>query len=500
MTIGRQAVLYAAGLAALARWRWDPWPLPGEAPALDLVAHHDPGLLAALQAWHYAGPAAAALIVGSAALSLLEVWGPRIRSGGGAGALPRRPKPGRREPLVVLGEQHHPVEPKPSPRPSWLAIPAKGLYTGVAVFGAVGSGKTSGVMRPLADQVLSWRADDAERRASGLVLEVKGDFCHQVRELLEACGRGADYVEIGIGGSRSWNPLDIPEMDSYSLAWQLISVKTQLSGKSKEPFWDQAASQLVRWIIELHRLPPRDGWVTLRDLYHHATNLERFGEAVDAAMAATDPANSDERFVFKAGDLVDLPASDGWDLRDEGGGRISAKRTAERERALQDAGVGFELREAVAVPEGAAGRARDLHDWFTNHWTGLDSKLRTSISEGLASFLGQFTDPDVAKVFCPPAPGKDLPAGAPRPLPPMRAAIESGVVLALNMPANTAPMLARFAGAMLKTARRSGGRPTWPARAGAPGSGGRRCSCATSTSSSAPSARTTRRATRSRSP
>ena len=466
MTIGRQAVLYAAGLAALARWRWDPWPLPGETAALDLVAHHDPGLLSALQAWHYAGPAAAALILGSAALSMWEVWGPRIRSGSGAGALPRRPRPGRREPLVVLGEQHHPVEPRPVARPSWLAIPAKGLYTGVFVAGAVGSGKTAGVMRPLAGQVLSWRADDAELRASGLVLEVKGDFCHQIREVLESCGRGGDYVEIGLGGSRSWNPLDIPEMDSYSLAGQVMSIKSQLWGKGKEPFWDQAALQLLRWVIELHRLPPRDGWVTMRDLYHAATDLERFGEAIDAAMDATDPANAHERFVIDAGDLVALPGSDGWDWRDEGGGRVSAKRSAERDRALQAAGIECERRAAVAVPEGAAERARELHSWFGSHWTGLDGKLRTSISEGIAAFLGLFVDPDVARVFCPPAPGKGAAKGAPRPLPTMRDAIESGTVLALNMPANAAPQLSRFAGAMLKTAwlRAALGRPADMAR------------------------------------
>ena len=468
MTIGRQAVLYAAGLAALARWRWDAWPLPGEAPALDLVAHHDPGLLAALQAWHYAGPAAAALIVGSAALSLFEVWGPRLRSGSGAGGLPRRPRPGRDGPLFVLGEQHHPVEARPSEQPGWLSIPAKGLYTGVFVAGAVGSGKTAGVMLPLARQVLSWQARDAELRAGGLVLEVKGDFCHQVREVLESCGRGGDYVEIGLGleKSRSWNPLDIPEMDSYSLASQVISLKSQLFGKGKEPFWDQAATQLVRWIIELHRLPPRDGWVTLRDVYHYATNPVRFGEAIDAAMEATDPSNAVERVVVAAGDLVALPGAEDWDWRDEGDGRISARRTAERDRALQSSGVECELREAAAVPAGAGERARELHGWFGSHWTGLDGKLRTSISEGIASFLGQFVDPDVARVFCPPAPGKNLPAGAPRPLPAMRAAIEAGTVLALNMPANAAPQLSRFAGTMLKTAwlRAALGRPADMAR------------------------------------
>ncbi|MDE0125826.1 MAG: type IV secretion system DNA-binding domain-containing protein [Bryobacterales bacterium] len=461
MTLGRQGILWVAGLAALARWRWDRWPAAGEVPALDLVAARDPALSVLLEGWHYAGPAAAVLILGSGLASLWDVWGPRLRDRRGAGGLPARPKASPREPLVVVGEQHHPVEPAASERPTWLSIPAKGLYTGVFVAGAVGSGKTSGCMRPFAEQVLAWRADDPRRRPSGLVLEVKGDFCHQVREILEGCGRGADYLELGLGGERSWNPLEIPEMDSYSLAGQLISLQSQLFGRGKEPFWDRAATQLMRWIIEVHRLPPATGWVTLRDLYRDATDLERFALQIDAAVAATDPAAAEERLTVGAEALQVLGAADDWDWRDEGGGRFSVRRTPGREHALRAADVDFELRAAREIPEGAAERAAELHGWFVSHWLKLDSKLRTSISEGVASLLSLFVDPEVSRVFCPPDPRRESGREGPEPLPPMREAIEEGRVVALNMPANAAPALARFVGVMLKTAwlRAALGRP-----------------------------------------
>ena len=148
MTVGRQCVVYAAALAGLARWRWDRWPDAGDVPILDYVAAADPGFYLALQGWHYAGPAAAALIAGSAALSLWEVWGPQARLWGGRGGLPRWPRPGRGDPLLVVGEQHHPVQAIESDRPTWLTIPGPGLYTGIFVAGAVGSGKTAGCMRP----------------------------------------------------------------------------------------------------------------------------------------------------------------------------------------------------------------------------------------------------------------------------------------------------------------------------------------------------------------
>ena len=65
--------------------------------------------------------------------------------------------------------------------------------------------------------------------------------------------RGDDYLEIGLGGSWQWNPLDDPLLDSYSLAYGVASLINQLFGKSREPFWQQAYTNLVRWIVELHR-------------------------------------------------------------------------------------------------------------------------------------------------------------------------------------------------------------------------------------------------------
>ena len=45
-----------------------------------------------------------------------------------------------------------------APQPSWLTIPQRGLYTGVMVIGAVGTGKTSACMFPYTDQLLRWKA------------------------------------------------------------------------------------------------------------------------------------------------------------------------------------------------------------------------------------------------------------------------------------------------------------------------------------------------------
>ena len=111
-----------------------------------------------------------------------------------------------------------------------------------------------------------------------------------------------------------------------------------------------------------------------------------------------------------------------------------------------------------------------VNRWHKHDWSALDTKLRTSIVEGISVFLSMFDLPDVARVFCPesrPRPGKPLPddlppppEGAPpsaggallKPLPALDELIEGGKVLALNMPAGASPALGRAVGVMLKNA------------------------------------------------
>ena len=81
----------------------------------------------------------------------------------------------------------------------------------------------------------------------------------------------------GSDGSWQWNPLDDPLLDTYSLAYSVASLINQLFGKSREPFWQQAYTNLVRWIIELYRLLP-GGWVTLQDVYRCTIDAELFAE------------------------------------------------------------------------------------------------------------------------------------------------------------------------------------------------------------------------------
>ena len=138
-------------------------------------------------------------------------------------ALPPYPTPETRPaPSLILGEAHHLTRTGRAPDPTWLTVPQRGLYTGVMILGAVGTGKTSACMYPYVDQLLRWRSADAERKVGGLVMEVKGDFCQQVRAILAHAGRDKDYVEIGLDTGVCYNPLH-NHLDPYAVPWRMPS-------------------------------------------------------------------------------------------------------------------------------------------------------------------------------------------------------------------------------------------------------------------------------------
>ena len=245
-------------------------------------------------------------IVVSTVLSGLYIFTLKVHRRVSPGRLPRYPDPHKRNNLyLVVGEVHNPRKLGPSATPRWLTIPERGLFTGIAIFGAIGSGKTSCWMYPFAEQVLAYRAADKQQRIGGLVLEVKGDFCRKVKGILERHGRGEDYIEISLGSEYRYNPLH-NDLDAYALAFSIASLLKTLFGRGKEPFWQQAYTNLVKFIILLHKVAY--DYVTLFDVYRCAispTLLEqRIREAEEILMGRHYVAIKPDVFGGRTADLA----------------------------------------------------------------------------------------------------------------------------------------------------------------------------------------------------
>ena len=377
---------------------------------------------------------------------------------------PPRPKPGkppaypsisnRSDLFLVLGEVHNPRTPEPSEVPYWLTIPERGLFTGIAVFGAVGSGKTSACLYPYAEQILAFRAEDPARRIGGLVLEVKGDFCRKVHSILARYGREADYVEISLDSKYRYNPLH-NGLDAYALAYSIASLINNLFGRGKEPFWQQAYTNLVKFIILLHKVAY--DYVTLFDIYECTISPDVLERKIHDAELRLEECYflliSPEDYRGRSRDLNSFGFQFDRALQmfraRETPGLISYvnKNSIECER-LSESG-------ANEIDEDRYEQLQAVKRWFYNDWKRIEPKLRTSIVEGISVFLSLFDDnPAVKRTFCPPPECYDPVANADFrygvPLPSFTWLIESGAVCALNFPVGMNPGLAKALGVMMK--------------------------------------------------
>lgn len=365
--------------------------------------------------------------------------------------LPAYPPPEKRQaPMLVLGEAHHQTTPGRSPEPTWLTIPQRGLYTGVMILGAVGTGKTSACMYPYVDQLLRWRSADPQRKIGGLVLEVKGDFCGQVRSMLSHAGRADDYREIGLETGVCYNPLH-NDLDPYAVAYAIATLLNNLFGRSKEPFWQQAYTDLLKFVILLRRIT--DGYTTFSEVYRYILDdgqIHRDIERVKASLAHPPDVVLVPREEHRL-HCQHLPWRH-WYAESET--QMAHPYDAALEIHLDEHHVPFRVQRAQGTGWQARRHQLDaVERWYVHGWSRLDARLRSSITEGVVVFLSLFDDNlAVHRAFCPPRAayaGEPKP-GEPKPLPPLDVLMESGHVLALNFPIGMNPGLARILGVMLK--------------------------------------------------
>ena len=429
------------------------WPWPESQPLLQYFALERPTLFMVVAHSYDLFLFTTPFIFFSMFLSLVYVHVYRREMETTAGPLPPMADPASRRDLTfVLGEVHQQLRPDPSPAPRWLQIPEHGLYTGIAVIGAIGSGKTQGVILPAMRQLFAYCATDPERKLSGIVLEVKGDLCRELGKILESLDRADDYVEISLDGPMRYNPLNNP-LDAYAQAFNIASVITAIWGKGKEPFWQQSYTDLVRYVIILHRV--RDGYVTMVDIFRTTVSAGQ----LEAMLIEVGSRFSSVSYVGVSSeayrDNAELLAPFGFEL-DRRTDEYVAPWSEALETTLQEqTAIETRIYRRKWYDPVQRERWESVNYWYWEHWKHFRAEVKTSIVQGIAVFLSLFeTDPDVRRVFCPP---RELYAGKPsaadphgRVLPSFDELIESGKVVGLNFPVALNPAVAKTVGTLMK--------------------------------------------------
>jgi hypothetical protein len=428
------------------------YPFPADDLVLRLIAIRDPAMYRTFVVFYNLFLFTTPFIFYSLVLSGLYVFALRPSRTTTPMPLPVYPDARKRKELyLVLGEIHDPRKPIPAEQPYWLTLPDRGLFTGIAILGAIGSGKTSGCMYPYVEQLVAYQADDREKCIGGLVLEVKGDFCRKVRQILERHGRAEDYVEVNLNGNYRYNPL-YNDQDAYALAYNIAALLNNLFGKGKEPFWQQAYTNLVKFIIQLHKVA--NDYVTLFEVYECAINPELLERRIREAEQSIQGRHF---FVVRDALFRAHPELEPFGFEaDEPARSHKAIQSLGLEQALNESGIEYELQvESARADPFKQEMLESVKRWFYQDWRRIENKLRTSIVEGISVFLSLFDDnPLVKRTFCPPKecydPEQNADGRYGTPLPPFSDLIETGKVCALNFPVSLNPGLARAIGVMMK--------------------------------------------------
>ncbi|MCL4322211.1 MAG: type IV secretory system conjugative DNA transfer family protein [Deltaproteobacteria bacterium] len=167
---------------------------------------------------------------------------------------------------LVIGEVHN-RDGSRKEKPEWLIMDKNGLYTGLIIFGATGTGKTTACAYPFFDQLVNCKKRVETEKIGGLILDVKGDFWKEAVRILERNGRQRDIVIIEPGSGYYFNPIHYPHLDAKVIAERLYSVIENMNSNDgrQDSYWKDKSINLLANSIGLIR--SCFGYVTLSDIY-----------------------------------------------------------------------------------------------------------------------------------------------------------------------------------------------------------------------------------------
>ncbi len=183
---------------------------------------------------------------------------------------------------LIIGELHN-RDGSRKEKPEWLVMDKNGLYTGLIIFGATGTGKTSACAYPFFDQLVNCKKGVEDERIGGLVLDVKGDFWKEAVKILEINGRQKDIIIIEPGSGYYFNPVHYPHLDAKIIAERLYSVLENINSNDgrQDSYWKDKSINLLSNAIGLIR--SCFDYVTLSDIYEILSDEAKLKEIIEYA-------------------------------------------------------------------------------------------------------------------------------------------------------------------------------------------------------------------------
>lgn len=303
---------------------------------------------------------------------------------------------------LVIGETHM-KDGSRCDNPEWLVLDRKGLYTGLIVFGATGTGKTSACAYPFMEQLFGYKKTDRNEKIGGLILDVKGDFWIEASSILERNGRKDDLIVIEPGSGWYFNPVHYPALDAKIIAERLYSVLENINSNDarQDSFWKDKSINLLSNSLSVVRLSL--GYVTLSDVYEIISNESALENILKLA------------------------------------GNIANQKTSEIKNTKKNP---LTLIEKMEI-EAEINEIKLISSYFKGgDFAGLDERTRGIIKSEALRVCSDFIKPRFMEAFCPPREKINFPG--------FREALDKGRVVVLNMPETKYGLTGKTIGIMLK--------------------------------------------------
>lgn len=248
---------------------------------------------------------------------------------------------------------------------------------GVAIFGGIGSGKTSGSAKKIALKYLS-------AGYGGLILACKRQEKNQFIQYCKETNRLADLCIIEPGGQEYFNVLEyeasqkigdisLTENVAHLLKVVIKASEEKSSGKSDDPFWENSLDQVVSNVIDLSILAYNN--VTVKKMYDILTTVPISNQKVEEPSKAGSYAHAFGLAAEKISKLFDAFVRQSSHLKED-----------ELESLFVE-----------QYPEAATLKAVD--HFFIEQYRALSDKTRSIISMSFSGLLFRLMKEPVYSLF-----------------------------------------------------------------------------------------------------